>query len=102
MVTASHNRQSPHTFYATHADGYETAGKDNGFKVYWSNAVQIIAPHDKGIATAIRESLEVAPDVFTTAPNDAESWQGTEEMKSAYYESTKSLCLHPLFVLRSS
>jgi phosphoglucomutase len=41
MVTASHN-----------------PAKDNGYKVYWSNACQIIPPHDSGIAASIMENLE--------------------------------------------
>ena len=36
MITASHNPKN-----------------DNGYKVYWKNASQIIPPHDVGIATAI-------------------------------------------------
>jgi phosphomannomutase len=40
MVTASHN---PAT--------------DNGYKVYWENGVQIVEPHDKGIAAAIQQNL---------------------------------------------
>lgn len=36
MVTASHNPP-----------------QDNGYKVYWSNAAQIISPHDAGISDAI-------------------------------------------------
>jgi len=40
MVTASHNPK-----------------EDNGFKVYWSNGVQIIPPHDKGIAASILANL---------------------------------------------
>jgi phosphomannomutase len=36
VVTASHNPP-----------------QDNGFKVYWQNGAQIIAPHDQGIAQAI-------------------------------------------------
>ncbi|CDS12562.1 hypothetical protein LRAMOSA04756 [Lichtheimia ramosa] len=41
MITASHNPK-----------------QDNGYKVYWENACQIIPPHDKGIADSIQENLE--------------------------------------------
>ncbi|GJJ12432.1 hypothetical protein Clacol_006674 [Clathrus columnatus] len=41
MITASHNPKD-----------------DNGYKVYWENAVQIISPHDAGIAEAIANNLE--------------------------------------------
>ncbi|CDO77852.1 hypothetical protein BN946_scf185032.g4 [Trametes cinnabarina] len=41
MITASHNPK-----------------QDNGYKVYWENAVQIIEPHDRGISASIREHLE--------------------------------------------
>ncbi|PIL23725.1 hypothetical protein GSI_13475 [Ganoderma sinense ZZ0214-1] len=44
MITASHNPK-----------------QDNGYKVYWENAVQIIGPHDKGISLSIRENLEPRP-----------------------------------------
>lgn len=44
MITASHN---PAT--------------DNGYKVYYSNGCQIIPPHDRGIAQAIEENLELWP-----------------------------------------
>ncbi|PPQ90139.1 hypothetical protein CVT25_012308 [Psilocybe cyanescens] len=37
MITASHNPK-----------------QDNGYKVYWENAVQIIGPHDDGISKAIK------------------------------------------------
>ena len=44
MVTASHNSK-----------------QYNGFKVYWSNACQIIPPHDAGIAAAIEQELPLWP-----------------------------------------
>lgn len=53
MITASHNPKD-----------------DNGYKVYWENAVQIIAPHDVGIAESILQNLEPRignmPDVYTS------------------------------------
>lgn len=40
MITASHN-----------------PAKDNGYKVYWENACQLIPPHDSGIAATIESNL---------------------------------------------
>ncbi|GAA6030575.1 hypothetical protein JCM8097_006216 [Rhodosporidiobolus ruineniae] len=75
MITASHN-----------------PAKDNGYKVYWSNAIQIIPPHDHGIAAAILDSLEVdeaawAPEKFLPQPGEELYWdakEGTREIRRAY------------------
>ena len=40
MITASHNPAA-----------------DNGYKIYWENACQIIPPHDSGISKSIAENL---------------------------------------------
>ncbi|KIK96741.1 hypothetical protein PAXRUDRAFT_825647 [Paxillus rubicundulus Ve08.2h10] len=68
MVTASHNPKD-----------------DNGFKVYWENAVQIINPHDTGIAQAILDNLEPRIkddfDVYTSPL----FLDRTDEMKESYF-----------------
>ncbi|GAA5958555.1 hypothetical protein JCM10213_001808, partial [Rhodosporidiobolus nylandii] len=83
MITASHN-----------------PAKDNGYKVYWSNAVQIIPPHDSGIAAAILDSLEVddeARDPKKPQAGDEGYWnaeKGTEELTEQYLEMCAGLSLH--------
>ncbi|GAA6013575.1 hypothetical protein JCM10207_004779 [Rhodosporidiobolus poonsookiae] len=83
MVTASHN-----------------PAKDNGWKVYWDNAVQIIPPHDHGIASAIDESLEVDDEAWTPPqPKEADEgyWgaeKGTADLVEQYMEMCSSLSLY--------
>lgn len=75
MITASHNPKD-----------------DNGYKVYWENAVQIIAPHDAGIAAAIQANLDpIAWDLNSVANLDELVINRTEEMKVAYLEYIASL-----------
>ncbi|ORY87393.1 hypothetical protein BCR35DRAFT_320944 [Leucosporidium creatinivorum] len=73
MITASHNPAA-----------------DNGYKVYWSNSVQIIPPHDDGIAARISQSLDVARSVWDLS-STAPAWDGTEDMKRQYLEMAASL-----------
>ncbi|KAI9592253.1 hypothetical protein BDF19DRAFT_484580 [Syncephalis fuscata] len=76
MITASHNPKD-----------------DNGYKVYWDNACQIIPPHDKGIAEAINQNLEpwlwnktLVDTAASTLCSDP-----IEEVSNAYYDSLTSL-----------
>ncbi|KAJ7771839.1 hypothetical protein B0H16DRAFT_1305777 [Mycena metata] len=76
MITASHNPK-----------------EDNGYKVYWENAVQIIGPHDKGISASIKENLE--PKTWTTEQLHSSPLclDRTQEMKDAYFSNLSSLNL---------
>ena len=61
-------------------------------QVYWSNAVQIIPPHDHGIASAILESLEVPEEAWQVdSPSDEGKWDGTRDMVNKYMEMTETL-----------
>ncbi|KAL5511802.1 hypothetical protein ACEPAH_5020 [Sanghuangporus vaninii] len=74
MITASHNPKT-----------------DNGYKVYWENAVQIISPHDVGIAKSIEENLE--PQSWSTSVVDASKLceDVTESMIESYFTSLATL-----------
>ncbi|KIJ25664.1 hypothetical protein M422DRAFT_785465 [Sphaerobolus stellatus SS14] len=74
MVTASHNPK-----------------EDNGYKVYWENAVQIIDPHDRGIAQAISENLDSQiwdPKGFR---NSQLLHNRTNELRDAYFSYLQGL-----------
>ncbi|KAF8750851.1 phosphohexose mutase family [Rhizoctonia solani] len=65
---------------------------DNGYKVYWENAVQIISPHDAGIAAAIEANLQpIAWDLHSLANVDNLVIDRTEEMTVAYLDYIASL-----------
>ncbi|KAJ7349354.1 hypothetical protein DFH08DRAFT_865203 [Mycena albidolilacea] len=72
MITASHNPKD-----------------DNGYKVYWENAVQIIGPHDKGISASIKSNLE--PQTWMTEQLHSQCLDRTQEMKDAYFSNLSSL-----------
>jgi len=71
MVTASHNPKN-----------------DNGFKVYWGNACQIIPPHDAGIAKSIGENLK--------------PWEESYEGVTVESVRSNSLCEDPLSQIEAS
>lgn len=70
MITASHNPKD-----------------DNGYKVYWENGVQIISPHDTGIAKSIDENLEPKPTSWTYGDllTSELCVDRTEEAKDMYF-----------------
>nr|GAT58011.1 predicted protein [Mycena chlorophos] len=76
MITASHNPKN-----------------DNGYKVYWENAVQIIGPHDKGISTSIAENLEPKSWLNEQLDSSPLCVDRTEEMKDAYFANLANLNL---------
>jgi phosphomannomutase len=75
MITASHNPK-----------------KDNGYKVYWENACQIIPPHDEGIAQMIHDNLEPWVWDYKSFENPA-LVDPTEELVPAYFKEVDSLCI---------
>jgi phosphoglucomutase len=61
-------------------------------QVYWSNAVQIIPPHDHGIASAILKSLDVPEEAWQVEGRPSESkWDGTQAMIKQYLEMAVTL-----------
>ena len=80
MVTASHNPPA-----------------DNGYKVYWKNAAQIIPPHDEGIAACIARAP--APNrVERLAPPDAAA-RGlrhliSDDVERAYLDAVRGMGWH--------
>ncbi|KIM87657.1 hypothetical protein PILCRDRAFT_773278 [Piloderma croceum F 1598] len=65
--------------------------EDNGYKVYWENAVQIIGPHDSGISDSISANFE--PWNLTLTNESTPCVDCTEEMRGAYFDNlaTQSL-----------
>ncbi len=80
MVTASHNPPA-----------------DNGYKVYWGNAAQIVPPHDEGIAACIARAAP-ANTIARLPPPDAAA-RGlrtlvSDDIERAYLDGVRAIGWH--------
>lgn len=76
VITASHNPK-----------------EYNGYKAYWEDGGQLVAPHDKNVITEV-QAIAGPQEVKWDAPDSMIEVIG-EDMDQAYIAGLKSLCLSP-------
>ncbi|BDD09902.1 phosphoglucomutase [Fulvitalea axinellae] len=81
VITASHNPK-----------------EYNGYKVYWNDGAQIVAPHDKNIITEVNAISDLADIKFEKDP--ARIHTISDSVDKAYIQSIKDLSLSPEAVQR--
>ncbi|MDU0372373.1 phospho-sugar mutase [Hymenobacter endophyticus] len=81
VVTASHNPK-----------------EYNGFKVYWNDGAQVVAPHDKNIIREV-EAIQSVADVRFEADNSRIHLIG-QELDAAYLAQVKALSINPAAIER--
>lgn len=78
MITASHN---PKAY--------------NGYKVYWSDGAQVVAPHDKGIVAAVRALTDLSSVHLADLTDPLIERVSTQPLDAAYIQAIapfRSLC----------
>lgn len=69
----------------------------NGYKAYWSDGAQVIAPHDKGIIDEVN-TVSIDDVMFTGNPALIEIIG--KEIDKLYLERIKSICIDPAVIKR--
>ncbi|MEO5690762.1 MAG: phospho-sugar mutase [Candidatus Saccharimonadales bacterium] len=60
---------------------------DNGFKAYWSDGGQLVAPHDKGVLAAADKITEIFSTGYSTAVSNGQITVISEEIDTAYIDA---------------
>lgn len=60
---------------------------DNGFKAYWNDGAQLVAPHDKGVLAAAEKITDIASKDFDEAVSAGEIVILGKEIDKAYIET---------------
>ena len=81
VITASHNPK-----------------EYNGYKVYWNDGSQVVAPHDKNIITEVNKITDVGEVNFTADPSRIHTIGA--EVDQAYLAQLKQLSVNPAAIQR--
>ena len=76
VITASHNPK-----------------EYNGYKAYWEDGGQLVAPHDKNVITEVQKIA--GPQEVKWNANESLIEMVSDDIDKAYIEGLKSLCLSP-------
>jgi phosphoglucomutase len=84
VITASHNPK-----------------EYNGYKAYWTDGSQLVAPHDKNVLAEIKQ-VKIKDIDLTPTPHHPNIFIIGEEVEKAYLEAVKQLCLAPEIIEKQS
>ena len=70
----------------------------NGYKAYWADGAQVLAPHDTGIIDEVNKVSDAAQIKFVGKPELIQIIG--EEMDKAYLDAIKTVCIDPAAIQR--